>query len=73
MDIQIAKGTSKTFKLVADTSSLNEDTDTFGVALNVSTVTNIKWNEYFSTGYAGGINGSLLSEFPINGGLDTNY
>jgi len=74
MNIQIAKGTSKTFKLVADTSSLNEDTDTFGVALNVGTSgANINWGEYFVAGYSTGLTGTSLSELPINGGLDTNY
>lgn len=74
MDIRVAKGTSKTFKLVADTSALNEDADTFGITLNAGTSgANITWGEYFVAGYSTGLPGTSISELPINGGLDTNY
>lgn len=67
MDIQIAKGTSKTFKLIANTGSLITY-DTFGVTLENSTVANIGWGEYFIDGYTTA-DGASLSVFPINGGI----
>lgn len=69
MDIQIAKGTSKTFKLIANTGSLVTD-DTFGVTLENSTAGNIGWGEYFISGYTTAT-GVSLSEFPIDGGIKT--
>ena len=69
MNIQIAKGTSKTFRLVANTGSLVTD-NTFGVTLENSPVGNIGWGEYFIDGYTTA-EGASLSEFPIDGGIKT--
>jgi len=70
LNIEVSKGTTKTFRVVVDTTGLATD-EKLSVSLNNSTTTNIMWGEYFVTGYSTGSDGTYLSSFPISGGVDT--
>ena len=66
LNVEISKDSSKTFRVVADTTKIGTDA-TVGVSLNNSAVGNIAWGEYFVGGNATST-GTYLTSFPIDGG-----
>lgn len=66
LNLTIAKGTSKTYTLKADTSAVPVDA-TYGIALEKGTDgANVSWAEYFVAGTVNG-NALYLSHFPLSG------
>ncbi len=64
----ISKNSSKTFRVVANTS-LVENEKTFGLSLSeVAGTNNIEWNEYFVTAYYGGYDSTYVDELPLDFG-----
>lgn len=65
LTIEVAKGTTKTFSVKANTSAVGKD-DTFGLSLDKgATNTNILWGEYFVDGNKLG-NAEYLYTLPIS-------
>jgi hypothetical protein len=64
----ISKNSSKTFRVVANTSLVDNE-KTFGLSLSeVAGTNNIAWNEYFVTGYYGGYDSTYVDELPLDFG-----
>lgn len=66
--VTISKGTTKTFRVLGDTTAVASDA-TFGLSLSDVAGTNkIAWNEYFVGGWYGTYNSTYVDELPLDFG-----